>query len=386
MALTVLMDAGPWLPVPPPGYGGIENVVATLVPELRARGVRVVLASVGESALAADEHVSAFRRGRFAELARPYNRVVGVAHAHAAAVTRRLREGPPVDLVHSHVEVVGPAVLAALGPAAPPVLQTLHWDPGRHPDFYGSFDGGGRVWFAALSQRQLGVAPPALRRQVLATIPLAVPLDGFSPDPAAGRDGPVLLLARLTPVKGADLALDACAAQRLPLVLAGPVGPLPGPAELDAALADPAHPAHGSEDVAWFRDEIRPRLDGERARWIGTVGGAERRALLAGARAAVFPVRWEEPGATAAIEALASGTPVVALRRGALAEIVEHGVTGFLADDPAELGPLLARVGEIDRAACRRAAEERFSPGAMAERYLGLYAEVREKSSTASSA
>jgi glycosyltransferase involved in cell wall biosynthesis len=84
------------------------------------------------------------------------------------------------------------------------------------------------------------------------------------------------------------------------------------------------------------------------------------------------------------VEALACGTPVVGMRRGALPTIVEHGVTGFLAGDPAELPALLDRVGELDPAACRRAAEERFSAGAMADRYLELYAEVRERAAAVS--
>jgi len=80
--LTVLMNAGPWLPVPPPDYGGIENVVATLVPELRARGHRVILATVGRSELAADEVISVFDDPQFGSIAGPYNQMMGIAHAH----------------------------------------------------------------------------------------------------------------------------------------------------------------------------------------------------------------------------------------------------------------------------------------------------------------
>ena len=124
-ALTVLMNAGPWLPVPPPDYGGIENVVATLVPELRARGHRVVLATVGESGLDADEHVSVFPAGQFGSITGPYNQMMGIAHAHMRAVLDRLADGD-IDLVHDHLEVVGPAVLAAAGDAVPPVLRRAY--------------------------------------------------------------------------------------------------------------------------------------------------------------------------------------------------------------------------------------------------------------------
>jgi glycosyltransferase involved in cell wall biosynthesis len=109
---------------------------------------------------------------------------------------------------------------------------------------------------------------------------------------------------------------------------------------------------------------------------VGTVGGGDKDTLVGRARAVLMPISWEEPGATAAIEALACGTPVIAMRRGALPEIVEHGVTGFLAEDEAEFAAYLPRAGELDPAACRRVAERRFSAAAMAEAYLRLYEEV----------
>ena len=182
-ALTVLVNAGPWLPVPPPDYGGIENVVATLVPELRARGHRVVLATVAESTIEADEVLSVFPRGQFAHITGPYNAMMGIAHAHMAGVLDRLAEGG-VDLVHDHLEVVGPALYADAGDAVPPVLQTLHWDLAKHPDFYSRFDGRGRGFFAGVSGSQLARAHPTLRRQALGAIPLAPPM------PAQRRVGP----------------------------------------------------------------------------------------------------------------------------------------------------------------------------------------------------
>jgi glycosyltransferase involved in cell wall biosynthesis len=115
--------------------------------------------------------------------------------------------------------------------------------------------------------------------------------------------------------------------------------------------------------------------DGQIA-WVGTVDGAEKQALLGGAKALLAPVRWEEPGGTAMIEALACGTPVIGMRRGALKTIVKHGVNGFLCDNEAELAEYMLRADEIDPQACRREAEERFSVPAMADSYVKLYEEV----------
>ncbi|WP_369255749.1 glycosyltransferase [Geodermatophilus amargosae] len=373
--MRVLMDSGPWLPVPPGGYGGLENVVATLTTELRARGHTVVLAASGDSPLPVDGLVSAFPTGRFDRLGAPYAQVVGIAHAHAQAVAEAATTGA-FDLVHTHLEVVGPAVLGALGRAAPPVLATLHWDLHRNADFYERFDGAGRVFFAGVSDSQVARGPERLQRQTLGAVPLAVPVDGPPPVPREDRDDAVLVLARLCELKGTDTAVRACRAAGVPVVLAGPVGPLPDRAALDAALATPGHPALSHPDVTWFLACVEPLLDGDRARWVGTVSGAEKAGLLRRARALLTPVRWQEPGGTAVCEALAAGTPVVALARGCLPSLVDDGRTGLLADDETQLTAALARIGEIDPEECAAEARRRFAPPVMAAAYERLYAEV----------
>jgi glycosyltransferase involved in cell wall biosynthesis len=370
---TVLVNAGPWLAVPPRDYGGIEAVVASLVGELRTRGVRVVLATVGESSLPADRYVTVFERGQFAHIAEPYNRTMGIAHAHMQGVVAELERACDIDLVHDHLEVVGPSVLRAMGPAAPPVLQTLHWDTRKHPQFYGSFDGGGRVLFAGVSARQVELAPARLREQTIGAVPLGVPLDDFDCTPR--KDGYALVLARITAVKGQDVAARACRDRGVELRMAGPVAGACGPAELEAQLADPASALHGNRDVDFYLLHVRP-LEGPGRRWIGSVSGARKRELIARARVLLCPISWDEPGGTAVVEALASGTPVIGFGRGCLPTLVDHGVTGFIADDEDELGAHLDRVGELDPAACRAAAVSRFSSGAMAERYIELYDEV----------
>ncbi|MGY1632457.1 glycosyltransferase [Geodermatophilus sp. SYSU D01186] len=377
--MKVLMDAGPWLAVPPRGYGGLENVVATLTTELRRRGHTVVLATVGESRQPADGRVVAFSTGQFPRLAAPYPDVTGLAHAHEQAVLAEIRRhaaaGTPFDLVHSHLEVVGPALLAAMDDPAPPVLHTLHWDLRRNADFYASFDGRGRVFFAGVSDTQIARGPAALRRQTLGAVPLSVPIPEGDPVPRRDRTDAVLVLSRLCEAKGTDVAVRACRAAGLPLVLAGPVGGQPDRAALDAALADPGSPARTHPDVRWFLEHVDPLL-GEDAHWIGSVSGAEKDELLRRSRAVLFPIRWDEPGGTAVCEALAAGTPVVAMARGCLPALVADGVTGFLAGDEAEFTAALHRIAEVDPEDCAATARRRFSPAVMADGYERLYAEV----------
>lgn len=368
MSLTVLVDTGPWLPVPPRGYGGIETVVSTLVPELRALGARVVLAGVGSSTLEVDELVATVPDGRLASLRQPYNQVMGQAHAHMQAVVERLREGDHIDVVHDHLEVVGPAVLAAMGTAAPPTLQTLHWDLAKHADFYSSFDGRGRVRFAAVSASQLARAPANLRAQACAVVPLWVP-----PPPvvAVPRADHAVVLCRVTPDKGQDLAVRACRAAGVPVVLAGPVAGIDDPEELARRLErDPA--LRTNPDVDFFLSEVAPLLDGRSATWVGGVQGEEKERLLQSARALLTPVRWAEPGATAVVEALARGVPVVATPLGVLPELVVDGVNGFLAADVDGLAAGLRRLDRIDADTCRASVADR-TPRAAAERYLQLF-------------
>jgi glycosyltransferase involved in cell wall biosynthesis len=375
MTMTVLMNTGPWLAVPPPGYGGIENVVAALVPALRERGVRVVLATVGSSTLPVDETVSVFPDGQFARLQRPYNQTMGVAAAHLHRVLTELRKRSDITLVHDHQEAFGLTTLAALGPSRPPVLHTLHWDLGKHPELYGGFDGGGSVWVNGVSFAQLTTAPPALRAHSVGHVHLATPL-AVDADrrPLPEKAGHLVLLARVTRYKGQHVAARIAHRTGRDLVLAGPVGPYHRPADL---VRDDGNP-----DVRYWFEEVAPLVDGQRVRWVGTVLGAERDALLGTADAALFPIDWSEPGGTAVTEALALGTPVVGYRRGCLPELVEHGRTGLLVDpgDEDAFAAAVADAGRLDPHECRREAARRFTPARMAERYLRLYDQVLARS------
>jgi glycosyltransferase involved in cell wall biosynthesis len=364
--VKVLINAGPWLCVPPRGYGGIENVVATLVPELRRLDVEVVLATVGDSELTVEERLAVFDTGQFAQLQRPYNQVCGVVPAHQHAVTRRLEAGD-IDLLHDHVEAAGLMTAAAVGL---PALHTLHWDLQKHPDLYGTFDGGTRVRVNGVSADQLTHAPEALRAHAVGHVHLSTPLaDTALTTRPPDKGGYAVVLGRINPGKGQDLAARLAHEHGFDLILAGPVGPCHTPAQLEQA--DPANP-----DVAFWREHVAPHVDGDRVRWVGTVSGADRDQLVASARVALFPLRWNEPGGTAVVEALALGTPVVGIARGCLPELIEQGRTGLLTTDEDELGELVLKAGSLDEAECRAEAARRFTPAVMAAAYLDLYQKV----------
>lgn len=381
MSLRVLINAGPWLPCPPNGYGGIENIVATLVPELRRHGVHVVLATIGTSPLEADEKISVFEEPQFKVLQRPYNRVMGTGIAHMHRVIAELRARTDLDLVHDHLEAVGPAMLGALGEAGPPVLHTLHWDLAKHPEFYGAFDGRGRMFVNGVSASQLARAPRALRAHSVGHIHLATPLaEGADLVTGPDKGDYAVVLGRITPGKGQDVAARLAHRAGVDLVLAGPVGPYCRPDELEHALArDPE--ASRNPDVRFWCEQVLPQVDGRRVRWIGSICAAERDELLTRAVASVFPLAWEEPGGTAVVESLALGTPVVGYRRGCLPELVDEATTGFLvpSGDEDGLTDRLKRVAELSPEACRKAAATRFTPSVMAQNYLRRYETVLDR-------
>lgn len=161
------------------------------------------------------------------------------------------------------------------------------------------------------------------------------------------------MLGRVAPEKGFATAIDAAKRAGCALVVAGQVYP---------------YAAH----QRYFDEEVVPRLDSER-RWIGPVAGVAKRRLLGQARCLLVPSTAPETSSLVAMEALASGTPVIAFRSGALPDIVEDGVTGVLVDDMEGMAAALGRIDEIDPAICRRVACERFSLTQTSGAYLDLY-------------
>jgi glycosyltransferase involved in cell wall biosynthesis len=193
-----------------------------------------------------------------------------------------------------------------------------------------------------------------------------------------------VVVGRISRNKGQHVAARLAHRLGRPLLLAGPVGPYRDRAALTDALArDAAVALH--PDVRYWCDEVADYVDEMTVRWVGTPHGAELERLVATARAALFPVQWEEPGGTAVVEALALGTPVIGYRRGCLPELVTPGRTGLLAEpgDEATLGVFINAADSIDPVECCRVAAKRFAPGVMADRYLELYQTAISRTNTA---
>jgi glycosyltransferase involved in cell wall biosynthesis len=333
-----------WIPVPPPGYGGVEQVVSLLVEELVARGHDVTLFASGDS------HTKANLRSVYQEA--PTERLwevepdavhVGAAYTYAA---EQYRDGDGFDLIHDHTNYLGVAFASCL---STPVLHTVHMilDEAR-ASFYRRF--ASEIYLTAISDYQRGEVPDL---PWSGTVHNAVDVDAmpFS----ATKDDYLLCIGRVCERKGQDIAIEVAKRAGVPLVLAGRV-----------------HPKEG-----WFFEErILPHVDAESVIFHGEVSNERKGELLAGAKALLFPVREPEPFGLAMVEALACGTPVLAEPLGAVPEVVSHGETGFLVRGVKAMVNAVARVSELSPERCREEAVNRFHPSTMVDGYEAVYRDI----------
>ncbi|MDB6044710.1 MAG: glycosyltransferase family 4 protein [Gammaproteobacteria bacterium] len=338
MSLTVLNVPFPFVPVNDDPIGGAEQIVAQLDRMLVSNGHRSIV-------IAADGSRTA---GQLLPLPRipdvVDNRAWGRAHHGVRKSIATVLASEPIDLIHLH----GCDFPAYLPPPGPPVLGTLHLPIGWYSP--AAFQSGRPLtFFNPVSANQARTAPHDL--ELLPFIENGVAMEDFPCN--VDKRSFALVLGRICPEKGIHHAISASALAGVPLLIAGEVFPW-------------------AEHQRYFADEIVPRLDRLR-RWIGPVAGVPKRRLLAAARCVLIPSLAPETSSLVAMEALASGTPVIAWRAGALPEIVDHGKTGYIVDDVAGMADAISKVDSIDSDACRAAARHRFAQARMLESYLRLY-------------
>jgi glycosyltransferase involved in cell wall biosynthesis len=343
--MRIAMLAPPWIPVPAPAYGGIEEVVRLLCDGLVARGHEVTLFAPPDSSspavvrtLLEDPHPDEIERARW--------EVDHVARAFAA-IDHEAEEGHGFDVVHDHC---GYGALAMADRLGTPVVHTLHgpFEP-EATAFYREH--GGKATIVAISYAQLADAPPELHDAPVVHNPLNFDEWALSTTPGDN----VLWIGRMAPVKGPHRAIRAAREADVPLVLAGPVQP-------------------GQEE--YFAREVEPAIDGDRVRYIGELDGPGKQAAYGEALAVLMPIRWAEPFGLVMTEAMACGTPVIAFAEGSAPEVVTDGITGWIVEDEHHMAAMIGRVREVDRAGCREHAERAFGLDAALDGYERVYAQA----------
>ena len=343
--LSIAMLAPPWIAVPPAGYGGVETFVADLTEALVDRGHDVTLfcapgshSSATTVMLLDEQHPS--------EIERSLYEADHVARAFAA-IDAAGQEGSGFDIVHDHC---GFTALAMADRLETPLLVEL--TPKAQTETMRFYEHhADKAWVAGISDAQLAMGPANLRSVGAIPNPIAVDSWPFRPT----DDGYLLWIGRMTPDKGPHRAIEIARAAGQDLILAGVVQP---------------------GQRSFFERHVEPHIDGRRVRFVGEVGGTRKKNLFAGARALLVPIRWPEPFGMVIIESLVCGTPVLAFDEGAVNELIDDGVTGFVVEDEAAMVAALGDIHQIDPSACRSWVAEHCDVNVVAGAYEAAYRAV----------
>ena len=318
--------------VPPRHYGPWEQFVSLMTEGLVSRGGAVTLFATADSVTSA--RLSARIPRGYSEDPSLDPKVA--ESLHIAALFERAGE---FDLIHNSFDFLP---LTYSGLVETPVVTTIHgFSSERIVAVYEKYDQ--RGYYVAISE-----ADRHERLHYVATIHHGIDMAAFETRSAAGTY--LLFFGRIHPDKGTATAIDVAERTGLPLIIAGII-----------------------QDHEYFERMVEPRLDGERVKYIGPVGPEARGDLLAGARALLHLIDFEEPFGYSVVEAMACGTPVIANARGSMSEIVRHGEGGYLVHSPDEAVAAVRALGDLDRLAVRASVERRFDVDRMVDEYLDVY-------------
>ena len=322
--------------VPPLHYGPWEQVVSILTEGLVARGVDVTLFATADS-LTRARLVAVAPRG-YAEDRSLDAKVYECLHI--AAAFEQASNGA-FDILHNHFDFL-PLTYSRL--VSTPVVTTVHgFSSERIVPVYRAYNSRTHLVAISASDRRADL-------EYAATIHHGIALEEFTF--RAGKGDYLLFFGRIHPDKGATEAIDVARRTGHKLILAGIV-----------------------QDSEYFRTAVEPFLDGQQIRYVGSVGPTQRDALLGGALALLHLIQFDEPFGLSVVEAMATGTPVIAFQRGSMRELIDDGVGGFLVapGDVEQAAAAVGRLGELDRRATRAHVERHFSAERMVDDYLHLY-------------
>ncbi len=326
-------------PVPPTLYGGTERVVSTLTEALVERGHEVTLFASGDSQTSAT----------LVSVTPEALRLAGITNALPASLLSlrmAFERAAEFDIIHSHLDLV-PVPFGRFVPT--PVVHTLH---GRLdlPEIQPLFEYCTDAHLVAISENQRRLVP---EWGWVGTVYNGINVDHYTFHPHPGDY--LAFLGRMTPEKGIEDAIQVAQLAGIPLKIAAKIDPT---------------------ERVYYDERVAPLLEGQGVEYVGEVTEREKDAFLGQALALVFPIGWPEPFGLVMAEAMATGTPVIAARYGAVPEVIADGETGIICDSVQEMALACQRVGTLDRAACRARVAERFSHTRMADGYEAVYRQL----------
>jgi glycosyltransferase involved in cell wall biosynthesis len=335
--VSSLMEA-----VPPKLYGGTERIVSYLTDELVEMGHDVTLFASGDSVTKAKLEAPWPRAMRLDDSIGDY------LAPHVLMLEKIARRARQFDILHLHIDYLGYSVFSRTGV---PFLATLHGrlDLPVLPPLYQIF---GDVPVVSISDNQRIPLPEA---NYVATIHHGLPAQSLKQ--GDGRGGYLAFLGRISPEKAPDAAIRIAAQAGMRLRIAAKVDKV---------------------DKVYFDERIGPLLAQPHVEFIGEISEGEKSEFLGNAAGLLFPIAWPEPFGLAMIEAMACGTPVIAMRNGSVPEVIDHGVTGYIVENEDQAAAAAKHLYSLDRTRVRRVFEERFSARRMAEDYLATYRRLIE--------
>jgi glycosyltransferase involved in cell wall biosynthesis len=321
--------------VPPKNYGPWEQIASTVTEGFVARGHDVTLFATADSATSAWLH-STVPHG-YEEREGVDAKVCEALHNPAA-----FERAAEFDVLANHFDFM-PLTYSRL--VSTPMVTTIHGF--SSPDIvpvYRAYDDIAHYVSVSDANRHRDLRYDATIHHGIDTTQFA-----FRSDPGDY----LLFLGRIHPDKGTHRAIEVAKLAGMPLIIAGII-----------------------QDETYFLEAVKPHIDGVNVSYVGPVGPAQRNTLLGGARALLHLISFAEPFGLSVVEALATGTPVIATPLGSMPELLRHGSTGFLVPDIAAAVTAVGKVAKLDRQLCRQEAETRFSADRMIDDYLALFERI----------
>jgi glycosyltransferase involved in cell wall biosynthesis len=335
--LKLLLTADPLLPVPPAQYGGIERIIDGLITEYATMGHEVILLAHPDSTAKDAAKIIGWK-------GLEVNSIVDIARNGLQLRAVYQREKP--DIVHSFSRLLYLYPLFLTTKAR--VVQSYQREISPVSTARASRLAKDRLTFTACGAHMFRHLPNPGNWHAIHNFTNTA---FFHDDPEKSKDY-LFFLGRIEDIKGAHEAIQVAKATGEKLILAGNI--------------EQAH-------IAYFNEKVKPYIDGKQIRYVGLVDDEQKRRWLQGAKAMLFPIKWEEPFGIVMAEALACGVPVLAFNRGSVPEVIEEGKTGFICSTLDEMIASIQGIPLLKRENCRRYAETRFSQKEISAQYLALY-------------
>jgi len=338
MRVLLIMDPG--IPVPPELYGGIERLVYLLAEEYQKLGHTVTLLAGPGSTCSGTTITFGVN---------DLDRSKATKFKEAAFVWKYLwRNRNHFDLIHNFGRLIyllpilnsrANKIMTYERRVSPTGIKIVNALPNRNLIFTGCSN------YCASTGNVAGEWK---------TVYNGIDFSQYSLNDAVDKNSPLFFLGRLDKVKGVHTAINVAKATANQLIIAGNI-------------------SHTPDNYAYFKQEIEPQIDGEQIKYVGALNDNEKNTYLRQAKALLFPIEWDEPFGIVMIEAMACGTPVIGFNRGAVPEVVQNNVTGYIVNNLTEMAEKIKSLNGINRGMCRATAENSFNIAAIANKYLSLF-------------